>query len=529
MKKLLVLITFYIYVFTIFSESKPIVQIDPIVNMSEEDWLEALCIKTANSVSLTLKLLGRFDVSMDIPDEIELIDIDVLRIRAETEGYDNIIFGSCSFIDGNYIISMNAYDRALNKITYSNSTTVESIFDTLDAIDQIIDKTVEGFSGIHVTYGSLKLIPPTTGEPISFTIDNVALPTGVFTIEKIPSGVHQVAVTQNRPLGLHVATHDIVIDEKINNQIPIPITLITKEESIIFNNADNNLRNATLEENINSTSIFEDINILTSSTFFKEFRPDIVYKYEKWKSLINDIKDYSNQTDKNIRKRGSNSIWNKQANPIVDNIVVSLTSQFEIKPDRKLLKKVNKILPDFKTITIDGKADDWEDVTSGYLDPIGDSNLTSFKSKKGSDIIEVKYAIDTKYLYIMLRSADEQYINQGLVHTLGLYGKKSTYYNYHLYREDNLWVGISNINERDFVSWDTMETKLKFRKGEIFETAIHLNTLIESSAFSTEMRSYIGMHFDNINDNKWELVDEINTKHKIVFPLVELLIKKENK
>ncbi|RKX81556.1 MAG: hypothetical protein DRP58_11675, partial [Spirochaetes bacterium] len=202
----------------LFSQSNPIVQVDPVINLSDEVWLDAVCDAATDNVLFTLKFLGQFEVISDSISEkeklqlenTELIDQETfdtssLKTRAETKGYDNILFGSCTIEDGSYVITMNAYDLALDKITYSGSTVVDSIFDTFEAVDEITYQTVEGFSGIHVTYGSLVLVPPGTGEPFSFTIDGIALPKGTFSVDKMPAGVHELAVRQERPLGLYEA------------------------------------------------------------------------------------------------------------------------------------------------------------------------------------------------------------------------------------------------------------------------------------------------------------------------------------
>ncbi|MEA1911346.1 MAG: hypothetical protein U9N32_06675 [Spirochaetota bacterium] len=112
--------------FPLFAGSTPIVQVDPVVNLSDEAWLEAVCVAATDNVVFTLKFLGQFDVKSDSTveneseelvstleiDDQEAFDTYTLKTRAESEGYDNILFGSCTIEEGSYVITMNAYDLA---------------------------------------------------------------------------------------------------------------------------------------------------------------------------------------------------------------------------------------------------------------------------------------------------------------------------------------------------------------------------------------------------------------------------------
>ncbi|MGL1893456.1 MAG: LamG domain-containing protein [Spirochaetaceae bacterium] len=357
-KRKLILYIVFINSISLFSQSKPIVQIDPMVNLSGESWLDSVCVSSTNGVSLIIRLLGRFEVFRDEPNKSEILDTTILKSRAETMGYDNILFGSCTIEDGSYIITMNAYDRALDKITYSSSTIVESIFDTFDAIDKITYQTVEGFSGIHVTYGALVLVPPRTGEPFSFTIDGVSLPKDVLSIDKMPSGIHKLTVLQERPFGLYEMVHNIVVEEKTINNIDVPLPLIAGKEVPIFNQVDQELRLAAIEGKSDIKPFMNDLDKLLGTPFFQKYRSNLVEKYERWESIL-DKEIIRDESDNRKIKYLDNSIWNLEKQKI-------LFPQYPVSTNLFFLDSLN--IDFHKGLALDGSGDYGEIKYSSELD-----------------------------------------------------------------------------------------------------------------------------------------------------------------
>ncbi len=310
----------------LFSQSNPIVQVDPVVNLSDEVWLDAVCDAATDNVLFTLKFLGQFEVISDTSGnsnsnqlesasafEKENFNTFFLKKRAETEGYDNILFGSCTIEDGSYVITMNAYDLALDKITYSGSTVVESILDTFEAVDEITYHTVEGFSGIHVTYGSLVLLPPDTGELFSFTIDGIALSDGAFSVERMPVGTHELAVRQERPLGVYEAVHEIIVVEENENIFDILLPDITGEEIVVFNQADRYLTLTSLGKEPGLALAMNNLYRLLDTPFFKEYRSELVQKYEAWISMLNGGLQVDNQVEYSPVNFRIESIWDSES------------------------------------------------------------------------------------------------------------------------------------------------------------------------------------------------------------------------
>ncbi len=51
--------------FPLYAHSNPIVQVNPVVNLSDEAWLDAVCAAATDNVLFTLKFLGQFEVMTD--------------------------------------------------------------------------------------------------------------------------------------------------------------------------------------------------------------------------------------------------------------------------------------------------------------------------------------------------------------------------------------------------------------------------------------------------------------------------------
>ncbi len=522
---------------TLFAQSNPIVQVDPVINLSDEVWLDAVCDAATDNVLFTLKFLGQFNVKSDTPEEgetdplINTITVDkdtfdtaILKTRAEAEGYDNILFGSCTIEYGSYIITMNAYDLALDKITYSGSTVVESIFDTFEAVDEITYLTVEGFSGIHVTYGSLVLVPPDTGEPFSFTIDGIALPEGIFSVDRMPAGVHELAVRQERPFGLYEAVHEIVVEEEKKNRINIILPNITGEEIDIFSQADKYLTLIIMHEESVVVSKLDDIRYLLNTLFFQKFRPGLIQKYDKWVSMLEGEVLVTDKTNSWKVSRYIRSPWDSEMQKGVSTNEVSLSSNRIIKQSTADISASNKfLLANIETIKIDGDGADWNNITSSYNDPLNDY---SRKSKDHMDIKQIKFAIDHKYLYIFaetvsgFNSSDYMFNWHTIDSTHVLY---FDFFHWKGEREVEIIIGYAEHGSDKHQRFERFEQQTKAEYGKIFEAAIPLNYLMDFPLF-TEIIEIRGRTEDWTVGESFD-VDEFN--FTLQLPLLEAMVKKD--
>ncbi len=538
MKSYLYMCMIFIYIPSLFAQTFPIVQVDPVINLSDEVWLDAVCDAATDNVLFTLKFLGQFEVMSDSVAENgteKLIDSEVidqetfntssLKNRAEAEGYDNILFGSCTIEDGSYVITMNAYDLALDKITYSGSTVVESIFDTFEAVDEITYQTVEGFSGIHVTYGSLVLVPPGTGEPFSFTIDGIALSEGTFSVDRMPAGMHKLAVRQERPFGLYEAVHEIVVVEEKENRIEIFLPDIVGEEISVFNRADRYLAIVSLGEKAAAVRALDNLNGLLGTSFFQEFRPGLIQKYESRVSIL-DGNIYStngkNEFNVSLIKR---SVLFSEKNRSISNIGRSLSSQFDITIDKEQGEYLNVLVPDIKTITIDGNDDDWSQVSQSISDPSGDMDTSKSGFDEGYDLVEVKFAIDAEYLYLMMRSSGGKYRKDNLVQKIHIYGNGHLCIDFWLMEEKKVYAQILDTDTKNgFVN--SMSSKIKVKTGTVFEAAIPLKELIKNPTYIEKMEMNVHLVYVPPGTEDHNTIDRLIKYPYVILPLVEAMIQR---
>ncbi|MGL1893986.1 MAG: hypothetical protein OCD02_20275 [Spirochaetaceae bacterium] len=512
------------FTFLINAETKPIIQVDQIINLSEEEWLDALCLTITDSISLTLRLLGRYSVKNVNSDITNDGEIETLRKRSEDNGFDNIIYGSCSFENDEYIITINAYDRAQNKITYSGSKSLESIFDSFDATDQIIDETIEGFSGIHVTYGSLRLIPPKTSEPFSIKIDDFPLQNGEYSIKKIPSGKHNLTVIQERPLGLYNKTTDLLVTKDIENRSVIPIPYITKEESGLLNSVDREIATKTINGEINLESVLDDAKTLTMSSFFKDNRQDLTNKYNNWLDhlTINSVA----KSIKPLINRNVTTIWDNDKNKGVYKRDVSLSEIYYTESKARYKSRY----PDFKTITIDGKADDWDNVKYIIKDFQNDRLKSNITSIKGLELTEARIAYDTEYLYIMIKTKDQSYNDKRVRYAVHLDNKPAIRFGlfFNLGEElksDQLYVSAHIPNSNDHgTELNHMKNKTKYRASEVFEIAIPMIELLKIKEIEPGFNFYIGADIIESDDR----VDELYHNNETKIPFMKVSIVKTN-
>ncbi len=539
MKKYLYVLLFVILISRLFAETQPIVQVDPVLNLSDEVWLDAVCDAATDNVLFTLKFLGQFEVISDLVVEKETdklennklldqetFDTSSLKTRAETKGYDNILFGSCTIENGSYVITMNAYDLALDKITYSGSTEVESIFDTFEAVDEITYQTVEGFSGIHVTYGSLVLVPPDTGEPFSFTIDGIALPEGTFSVERMPAGVHELSISQVRPFEWYEAVHEIIVEEEKENRIEILLPDIAGEEVTVFNRADRYLIIASLGEKAAAIRAVDNLNGLLRTSFFREYRSGLVEKYGAWISLLDREFTSFDEPDYFVVNYSAKSLWQSNYRNFTNNSV-SLSSQYQIALQTSEALNLNmNLLADIRTITLDGKSDDWDLVSDYISDPVGDIITPANIDQKGRDIVSVKAAIDNDNLYLMMQTSDNKYKIPNTVYSFHIGENPVILAHFSTYSKE-FWVSkyYSHTNNK---VWEYMTTKIKYAIGSVFEISIPIKDLFKA----TELGESTDFHYDIIysGDNSgWIDMEEYTGNNGIlILPLSEALIRKDS-
>ena len=180
------------------------VAIIPMENMVKDEQYSVICGTVTDTVELTLKLIGEYNVTrVDGVKPYE--DPGSVKRYAERNKIDSIIFGK-AYLDrnGNMIFQMSVYDRNWNVITITEERKAESIFEIFDAAEELVVSVVENFSGIHVGFGTIRLFNLSEKGDFEVFIDGEFVGKNLPEVKRVLNGVRRVEVKQKRLLEEHV-------------------------------------------------------------------------------------------------------------------------------------------------------------------------------------------------------------------------------------------------------------------------------------------------------------------------------------
>ena len=180
------------------------VAIIPMENMVKDEQYSVICGTVTDTVELTLKLIGEYNVTrVDGVKPYE--DPGSVKRYAERNKIDSIIFGK-AYLDKNrnMIFQMSVYDRNWDVITITEERKAESIFEIFDAAEELVVSVVETFSGIHVGFGTIRLFNLSEKGDFEVFIDGEFVGRNLPEVKRVLNGVRRVEVKQKRLLEEHV-------------------------------------------------------------------------------------------------------------------------------------------------------------------------------------------------------------------------------------------------------------------------------------------------------------------------------------
>ncbi len=218
------------------------VAIIPMENMVKDEQYSVICDTVTDTVELTLKLIGEYNVTR--ADGVKPYeDPGSVKRYADRNKIDNIIFGK-AYLDrnGSMIFQMSVYDRNWDVITITEERKAESIFEIFDTADQLVVSVVEDFSGIHVGFGTVRLFNLSENGDFEVFIDGEFVGRNLPEVKRVLNGVRRVVVMQTGLLEEHVVLdteievyEDEVIDMSFNMlSVPVeePVEEVPEEEVI---------------------------------------------------------------------------------------------------------------------------------------------------------------------------------------------------------------------------------------------------------------------------------------------------------
>ncbi|MEX2444045.1 MAG: hypothetical protein WD492_10590 [Alkalispirochaeta sp.] len=200
------------------------VHVLPVVNRSGQAQFDAVATTVTDTVSLTLRLLGNYDISHGEPVG-RMADRDAerptrqgsavpaplpsdstaltsaLATRAEDLQVENIVFGEILPPEDTELprIRLGVFDRLSGEITVQEERTPQNLFGIFTITDELAADVLSGFAGRRVAFGTIRITPEYggNGEAPSYRValDGEELGANLRSVDSILTGTHQLTIT----------------------------------------------------------------------------------------------------------------------------------------------------------------------------------------------------------------------------------------------------------------------------------------------------------------------------------------------
>lgn len=231
---LVVVLIFILFPMAPFAEDKvpkPRVSVIPFVYSTEYPEYQIICETVVDTIELTLKLMGRYDV---VPPEAinPYEDEGAVADFAVDKKLDNIIYGEAyPGVEGGIVFEASVYDGQSGQISLTERSMAESIFDIFDSADALVISLMTSFSGMHIGFGSIDF--KNHGLPGDYTvcIDGELTGENIKTLDKVLNGVRVIDVKQKRAFGEEVIfSTDLTVIEDEQYSVTFSIPTISPKE-----------------------------------------------------------------------------------------------------------------------------------------------------------------------------------------------------------------------------------------------------------------------------------------------------------
>lgn len=181
----------------------------PIVNDTGVASYDAACATVTDTLTLTLRLLGRYDV-VSVDDKAFDSSDAALAARASNQNVDYFIHGSIGLSASKDVTChLEVYDRAKGRSTLKREA-ISDLLGLFDASDSLVAQVVGDMTGIHIGFGSISLTR--AGEAGSYTayIDGIRLGDDLASIDHVLNGKRDLRIVQRRMLGEFELAHETI-------------------------------------------------------------------------------------------------------------------------------------------------------------------------------------------------------------------------------------------------------------------------------------------------------------------------------
>ena len=199
---------------------KPWILVVPPENRTDNSALTPAGVTVAQTMELTLQLLGEYEVRFVDPDRIpEAVisgDLDALEEFAEERTLDYVVFGGIESADGAIELQASVWSRQEGVVTVTESTIAESMFDIFIATDTLTSEFLSAFSGQRIAFGEIRLIREGWNEgEYTVLVDGTPVGTTIRSAENVLIGNRFVEViAENGPMaGSSIFSAPVFVDE----------------------------------------------------------------------------------------------------------------------------------------------------------------------------------------------------------------------------------------------------------------------------------------------------------------------------
>jgi hypothetical protein len=204
---------------------KPLVSVMEFRNLEESNYLTAVCESLTNIMTFTLNSIGQYNYFENegwLPE-------DEMKEYASNNNIDNIIFGN-AFLDEEGKIQVEAfvYDNSQKNVTISESGTAENIFEAFDVAEALVKRLFEGFSNIHIAYGTIKINNRGSLDyKTTVYLDNKPIGDNIYEIGNVFIGEHNIRIVQHAETNYYVLySGTIPVNEDRISEIEINVEYI---------------------------------------------------------------------------------------------------------------------------------------------------------------------------------------------------------------------------------------------------------------------------------------------------------------
>ncbi len=180
----------------------PWVIVVPAANRTGNSALDPIGTTVADTIELTLRLLGEFEVQEltadRIPSGVVDGDVNALKEFSERETMDYVVFGSVEQIDEDFVITASVWERETALVTVSQQEVTNSIFGTFEASDRLATSFLSALSGQRIAFGSLVVQNRGWREgSYRVLVDGTQVGVDVTRIDSVLIGERNIAVVAN--------------------------------------------------------------------------------------------------------------------------------------------------------------------------------------------------------------------------------------------------------------------------------------------------------------------------------------------